>query len=132
MEKLLKEIKSILSSHRESYSFYLYSEKGSDWTTALTHPLYLEADKHYEIALISLETFYSIPNIREDNNKLVYSFNNGVTWQTMEVPVGSYEIEQLNVVIRGRIPMTPQLTLNPTSRHCIRCFLSATQIILLT
>jgi len=104
MEKYLKEIKSALSKHRESYSFYLCSDKGSDWTTPLQHPLYLDADKHYEIALISLETFYSIPNIREDNNKLVYSRDTGRTWETIEIPIGSYEIDQLNAAIRASTP----------------------------
>lgn len=103
MEKILAEIKTILSSHRESYSFYLCSEGGSDWTTSLQHSLYLDPSKHYEISLISLETFYSIPNIHSDNNTLVYSIDKGNTWQTMKIPTGCYEIDQLDQLMKSNV-----------------------------
>ena len=105
MEKILKEIKSILSLHRESYSFYLCSEAGdgSHWITPLEHPLYFNSDKHYELALVSLETFYSIPNITAENNKLVFSLDGGRSWGTLELPIGSYEIEQINDAIQAKL-----------------------------
>jgi len=119
MEKTLKEIVSILSSHRESYSFHLYSERGSDWTTPLQHPLFLEPTKHYEIALISLETFYSIPNIRAGNNTFVYSIDKGNSFRSIEIPVGSYELRQINDVITSEVGTLIEIKPNTATLHSI-------------
>jgi hypothetical protein len=119
MEKTLKEIVSILSSHRESYSFHLYSERGSDWTTPLQHPLFLDPTKHYEIALISLETFYSIPNIRDDNNVFVYSTDKGNSFYFLIIPVGSYELGQINDVISNDVGTLIEIKPNPATLHSI-------------
>ncbi len=119
MEKMLKEIKTILSSHRESYSFHLYSEKGSDWTTPLQHPLFLDPTKHYEIALISLETFYSIPNIRADNNTFVFSTDKGKTFRSFEIPVGSYELGQINDVITSEVGTVVEIKPNTATLRSI-------------
>jgi hypothetical protein len=119
MEKILKEIKTILSSHRESYSFYLYSERGSDWTTPLQHPLFLDPTKHYEIALISLETFHSIPNIRADNNMLMYSTDKGNSFRYISIPVGSYELGQINDVIASEVGTAIEIKPNTATLHSI-------------
>ena len=119
MEKTLKEIVSILSSHRESYSFHLYSERGSDWTTPLQHPLFLDPTKHYEIALISLETFYSIPNIRADNNMLMYSTDKGNSFRYIIIPVGSYELGPTNDVITSEVGSLLEIKPNTTTLHSI-------------
>ena len=60
----------------------------------------LPKDKVYEIALVNLETYYSFPNIDETNNVFVYSPNNGNSWEKIKIPVGSYEIEDLNNTIQ--------------------------------
>ena len=119
MEKTLKEIVSILSSHRESYSFHLYSERGSDWTTPLQHPLFLDPTKHYEIALISLETFYSIPNIRADNNMFMYSIDKGNSFRYIIIPVGSYELGQINDVIASEVGTLIEIKPNTATLHSI-------------
>ena len=62
--------------------------------------LELVKDKVYEIALVNLETYYSFSNIDESNNIFVYSPDNGNSWVKIKIPVGSYEIDDLNNTIQ--------------------------------
>ena len=55
----------------------------------------LELDKPYEIALQSLETYYSFPNIDEKNNKIHITLD-GVTWYDLTFAVGCYEHKDIN------------------------------------
>lgn len=90
--KLLEEIRELLD-HKENMSIVL-SSSNTNWNTTFSPPLYLNPKKNYEMALISLETYYSIPNINDSNNKFVYS--NGTATKTITFPVGSYEITDIN------------------------------------
>ena len=92
LAKLLEDIRDLLD-HKENYSVVL-SSKQTSWNTMFSPPLFLNPKKKYEIALISLETYYSIPNINESNNKFVYS--DGSATKTITFPVGSYEITDIN------------------------------------
>ena len=56
----------------------------------------IELNGDYEMALVNLETYYSFPNVDEKNNILYYTIDNGVNWLVLEIPVGSYELNQLN------------------------------------
>ena len=55
----------------------------------------LELDEPYEIALQSLETYYSFPNIDEKNNKIHITLD-GVTWYDLTFAVGCYEHKDIN------------------------------------
>ena len=45
---------------------------------------YHDSVKNYEAALLSLDTYNSIPNISVDkNNNFTYSTDGGVTWKTV-------------------------------------------------
>lgn len=44
----------------------------------------------YVIGLINFETFHSIPNVDETNNKFYYYIDNKL--RTFTIPIGSYEI----------------------------------------
>ncbi len=77
----------------------------------------LELDKPYEIALQSLETYYSFPNIDEKNNIIHVSIDGTTTWQELTFPVGCYEHKDINkelqrqlVVIGGK---KTDITLKP-------------------
>ena len=59
----------------------------------------LDRDKVYEISLVNLETYYSFPNIDEKNNVFVYPHDNANSWAKIKIPVGSYEIDDLNNTI---------------------------------
>ena len=78
----------------------------SDDTTRFTkkcNPIQLKKNRPYEIALVNLETYYSIPNINNTNNSSKYSANGGADWHVITIPTGSYDIEDINDVIqRGR------------------------------
>lgn len=52
--------------------------------------------------MVNLETYNSIPNITSDNT-FVYSPNSGVTWKTITLPEGSYEVAQMNVEIQRQL-----------------------------
>ena len=55
----------------------------------------LDFDKPYEIALHSLETYYSFPNIDEKNNKMRITLD-GILWHDITFAVGSYEHKDIN------------------------------------
>ena len=55
----------------------------------------LELDGPYEIALQSLESYYSFPNVDEKNNKIRVSLN-GVIWHDLTFAVGCYEHKDIN------------------------------------
>jgi hypothetical protein len=71
----------------------------SDWDTSFSPPLYLDTNKNFEIALVGLETYNSIPNITSENNTFVYSADSGTTWKTIALPDGAYEITHINAAI---------------------------------
>ena len=71
---------------------YIMTGMKSDFTTKYSPPISLDEDKQYEAALLSIDLFNSIPNITNLNNVLKYSKDNGVTWVTIELDTGSYEL----------------------------------------
>jgi hypothetical protein len=101
MEQLLKEI-AINTGPKEQY---LINVKGnSSRIIERFNPLLqLDKTKRYEMALFSLYTYYSFPNIDSTNNNFRYSPDNGVTWFNMDIPEGSYEIEDINNYIQRLI-----------------------------
>ena len=72
-------------------SLITLSDKGTKFTTIFNPPISLKGQPH-EMALISLETYYSYPNINEENNVFKYSSDDGVTWKTITLPKGSYTL----------------------------------------
>ena len=75
----------------------------SDWDTSFSPPLYLDTNKNFEIALVGLETYNSIPNITSENNTFVYSADSGTTWKTIALPDGAYEITHINAAIQHQL-----------------------------
>lgn len=59
--------------------------------------------KAYEIALVNLETYYSFPNITNENNDFSYSPDGGEVWYHILIPEGSYDIIDINNVIQQMI-----------------------------
>lgn len=98
MQKILEEIRDLLLL-KENLSIVLSSEE-TDWTTFFSPPLYLNPKRKYEMALVNLETYNSIPNVSMNNNTLVYSADSGKTWKTITIPEGSYEVAQINAEIQ--------------------------------
>ena len=55
----------------------------------------LELEGRYEIALQSLESYYSFPNVDEKNNKIRVTLD-GITWYDLTFAVGCYEHKDIN------------------------------------
>ena len=96
--KLLEKIAKN-TEHKTSFQIVV-SGNESSFSTMFNPSLELAKDKVYEIALVNLETYYSYPNINETNNWFVYSPDDGNTWVTIKIPVGSYEIGDINNALK--------------------------------
>lgn len=99
LAKILEEIRELLD-HKENMSVVTSSNQ-TTWNTIFSPPLFLNPKKKYEMALISLETYYSIPNINQSNNTFVYS--DGSSTKTIVFPVGSYEITDINAELMRQL-----------------------------
>ena len=98
---LLKQIAKS-TEHKTSFQIIVRDNKYS-FKSRLHPTLQLDREKEYEIALVNLETYYSFPNIDENNNVFVYSPGNGNSWVKIKVPEGSYEIDDINNTIQHEI-----------------------------
>ena len=95
---LLKQIAKN-TAHKTSFQVIVTGDK-SNFNTLFNPKIELERNKVYEIALVNLETYYSFPNIDDSNNLFVYSHDQGQTWTKIKIPIGSYEIDDLNNTIK--------------------------------
>ena len=76
-------------------------------TADFNPPIYLEDNSDYVIGLSNFETFNVIPNIDETNNKFTY----GNT--TTTIPVGAYEINDINDYIKKSIHKNANINIIP-------------------
>ena len=71
--------------------------------TIITPPLSLKNGRDYELAMVNLETYYSLANIRTDNKSLKWSGDSGTTWTLLHILTGCYELKAINAeIIRMR------------------------------
>ena len=75
-EKLLQKLVEN-TSHKDSFQI-IVSDDSTRFTKKFNPPIQLKKNRPYEIALVNLETYYSIPNISNKNNTFTYSANGGV------------------------------------------------------
>src|SRR6267154_871791 len=80
-----------------------HTDTESDFTIKLSPPLYLNPNKKYEAALLSIHLYNSIPNITEENNIFKYSTDNGKSWKIIALNKGSYEIQAINDEIQRKM-----------------------------
>lgn len=117
----MDEIRSLLSlflEGKENMSIVLSSSGSTSWSTVFSPPLYLDPKKKYEMALISLESYYSIPNLNANNNTFVYT--DGSQTKTIIIPIGSYELADIDAEIQRQMKIngdydsttTPYIKLN--------------------
>ena len=66
----------------------------------------LELDGPYEIALQSLETYYSFPNIDKKNNTIRVSLD-GASWYDLKFAVGCYEHKDINKELQRQMKTLP-------------------------
>ena len=80
-------MKEVLMRTKPKDSFMLVvSDNSANIQTTFNHPLYLQANRNYELSMVYLETYYSFPNIREVNISLKWSADDGKTWTILHVP----------------------------------------------
>ena len=77
-------------------SFICVSENQSRLKTSFIPPLEFPSSSSYEMALTSLETYYSFPNIDVSNNHLKVSLDDGKMWMDIHIPIGCYEIKAID------------------------------------
>ena len=86
-----------------SIPLFFDSRKGQgtseNFTTSFSPPILLDIQKNYEISLISSQIWYSWHNITDSNNKL-YCIPDGASSKQIEIPPGSYNIENINDEIK--------------------------------
>ena len=98
MEGYLKTIADKTES-RPSFNVII-SNSTSLIRTTFSPPLIFPKDCHYEMAVCSLETYYSFPNIDESNDSLLVSFDKGTSWKLIKIPTGCYEIRAINKEVK--------------------------------
>src|SRR5579863_7466312 len=75
----------------------------SDFTTC-HNSIILEPRTQYEAALLSLDTYNSIPNITEKkNNVFKYSTDSGQTWKIIAFNTGAYELAAINNELKRQL-----------------------------
>ena len=93
-EELLNKIVDN-TSQKDSLQI-IVSDDTTRFKTKFNPPIQLKKNKSYEMALVNLETYYSIPNITSKNNLFKYSANDSrpdaEVWHTITIPTGSYDI----------------------------------------
>lgn len=115
MEAALNVLKSIddkLTSRYDNFSLsFIISWKSENdagtntsvYRQVFTSPIVLDS-LDYEVALISLETFYSFPNIEEGvNNVFAYKTDPGQPSILVYIPTGNYEITNIASEIKRQV-----------------------------
>ena len=80
---------------KQGFSF-IVSGNDSRILNRFNSPLQLKESKTYEMTLVNLETFYSIPNIHVGNNSFRYSPDKYTHWFFIVLSTGSYGIDEIN------------------------------------
>ena len=92
-EELLKQLVKN-TSPKESQQIIIRSNK-TDFDTNFRIPLELSNEKEYEIALVDLETYYSFPNITDNNNIIDYYKISTRELKRITIPKRCYEFEMI-------------------------------------
>lgn len=92
------------------YAFTL-SGRSSELTSVIYPPI--ELQESYEIAMLNLEAFNSIPNITPDNNKFPYY----VEKERHEVilPTGTYELDDIHKYIEDHMAINLNMIRMPSN-----------------
>ena len=99
------------------------SDSSANIQTTFDPPLYLQANRNYEFAMVNLETYYSFANILEgDHNSFKWSVDGGKTWTILHVPTECYELKAIYAEII-RIHGNSDITILPNG-NTVQCVLT--------
>ena len=97
-----KELQIIAKNTSQKPSFQVVlTGVGSKLETQFSPPLSFDPGYRYELALVSIESYYSFPNISSNNNRLKVFFDG--TWYQIIIPVGCYELEDIGIELERQI-----------------------------
>ena len=117
-------MKEVLVRTKPKDSFtHVVSDSRANIQTTFNPPLYLQANRNYELAMVNLEKYYSFANIREgDNNSFKWTVVHGKTSTTLHVPTECYELKATNAEII-RICGNSDITILPNV-NTLQCILT--------
>lgn len=75
--------------------YIVLSSNKNKFLNKFNAPIHLDEDNEYEIALVSFDMFYCIPNLTKENNTFKYSYNSGTSWEKTLIQEGCYTLENL-------------------------------------
>ena len=114
-------MKEVLVRTKPKDSFTLVvSDNSANIQAAFNPPLYLQANRNYELAMVNLGTYYSFVNIRGDNNLFKWSVDDIKIIH--HVPTGYYELKDINAEIT-RIRGNSDITI-PPNVNTLQCILT--------
>ena len=126
MEKTEEYLRTIAKHSPTKPSFYvIQSGNATRLETNFVPSLNFPAECNYEIALVSLETYYSFPNIDDENNKLKFSKDDGKTWILISIATGCYELDAINkelqrlIIAGGGKDKDVEIEANKNTFQCI-------------
>ena len=115
-------MKEVLVRIKPEDSFPLVvSNNSANIQTTFKPPLYLQANRDYELAMVNLETYYSFAYIRKVNNSFKWSVD-AKTWTVIYIPTGCYELKAINAEIL-RIRGNSDITILPNV-NTLQCILT--------
>ena len=91
----LKQVLYIKLSFIEATMSHYIIQSGKNSRVSTDFAPNLDLDGPYEIALQSLESYYSFPNVDEKNNQIHVTLD-GATWYNLTFAVGCYEHKDIN------------------------------------
>ena len=81
---------------------FILSGTKSDFVTC-HNSVILDPNIKYEAALLSLETYNSLPNISKEKNNIFKYSSNGVDWKIITLSTGAYELTAINNEIKRQM-----------------------------
>ena len=104
------------------------TRKGSKLRTIFNPPLELNISSvGYEMCLMRLETYFSFPNISENNNAVNISINGKL--HKIKIPTGCYDIDSINTVLQKQLLLqtggkgTEQHVVLSANKNTLKCVL---------
>ena len=119
-EHCIKEVH--VNTRPKAWFTIVVSDSSASIQTPFNPPLYLEANRDYELAMVNQETYYSFANIRGDINTFKWSTDDGNSWTALSVHTGCYELNVINAEII-RILGNSDITILPNI-NTLQCILT--------
>lgn len=81
---------------------FVLSGNNGELQCSFNPAIYLNGD--YEMCMVSLQTYNSIPNVKDNNNIFRYSISTkAYDWREIKIPEGTYDVEDLEGYINKQL-----------------------------